>query len=104
MICIRILTYSLPTYHDYVAYGCHHPHFDSPDWRAYVCSHPQATFIIGLASIVRFEGRFLQAGEPNAHALNLPGPFGKYRFDFVAVCTLAPKRTRSPSWGGTSHG
>ena len=77
---------------------------DSRDWRVYVCSHPKATFIIGLASIVRFEGRFLQAGEPNAHALNLPGPFGKYRFDFVAVCTLAPKRTRSPSWGCTSYG
>ena len=28
MLCIRIPTYQLLTYHDYVAYGCLHPHFD----------------------------------------------------------------------------
>ena len=37
---------------------------DSSDWRVHVCSHPKATFIIGSAGIVRFEGRFLQADEP----------------------------------------
>ena len=28
MLCIRIPTYQLLTYLDYVAYGCLHPHFD----------------------------------------------------------------------------
>ena len=85
---------------------------DSIYWRVYVCSHPKAPYIIGSAGIVRFEGRFLQGKDPNAHQLNLPEPYGKRRFDFVAVhadgyvrvFTLAPKRTRSSSWGGTSHG
>ena len=68
---------------------------DDPRWRVYVCSHPHARTIIG-AGIIYFEGRFCNGREDNARTLNLPAPFGKYRFDFIAgrkdgtACRLHP--------------
>ena len=68
---------------------------EDPRWREYVCSHPHARTIIG-AGITHFEGRFCNGREDNARTLNLPAPFGKYRFDFIAgrkdgtACRLHP--------------
>lgn len=65
----------------------------------YVCSHPQSREIIG-SGIQKFEGRFLNALEPNRVELKLPGPYGQFRFDFVAVradgtaVRLHPSRSR----------
>ena len=69
-----------------------------PCWRAYVCSHPERITIISASGIIHFEGRFLNSPEPNARELNLPAPFGRYRFDFIAwrgngtACRMHPSR------------
>ena len=55
---------------------------DEPGWRNYLANHPQAREIIG-AGVVGFEGRFVDALEPNRGTLNLPGVYGQHRFDFV---------------------
>ena len=79
---------------------------DSPQWRKYVCSHPQAREIIHTG-ITHFEGRFLNVRECNAARLALPAPYGHLRFDFVAwrndgtACRLHPggKNDALPVWG-----
>ena len=69
------------------------------DWRCYMCSHPKAREIIGTG-VVRFEARFLNSVEPNHAELGLPEPYGKHRFDFVALradgsaCRLHPSQRR----------
>ena len=51
-------------------------------WRHYLACHAEARRIIG-PGVVGFEGRFLDFLEPNKDKLNLPGRYGKQRFDFV---------------------
>ena len=63
------------------------PAFDSAptpvfDWRRYVCSLPHAWTVVG-DGITRFEGRFINCPEPDPGKLQLPEPYGGFRFDFV---------------------
>ena len=68
-------------------------------WRHYLACHAEARRIIG-PGVVGFEGRFLDFLEPNRGQLNLPGRYGKQRFDFVVhrmdgtACRLHPSETR----------
>ena len=68
-------------------------------WRDYLACHAEARRIIG-PGVVGFEGRFLDFLEPNRGQLNLPGRYGKQRFDFVVhrmdgtACRLHPSETR----------
>jgi len=69
------------------------------DWRLYICSHPKAREIIG-EGVVKFEGRFLNSLEPNHRQLLLPEPYGRNRFDFLALrasgeaCRMHPGSNR----------
>ena len=68
-------------------------------WRAYLACHAEAREIIG-PGVVGFEGRFLDFLEPNRGQLNLPGRYGKQRFDFVVhrmdgtACRLHPSESK----------
>ena len=68
-------------------------------WRHYLACHAEARRIIGPV-VVGFEGRFLDFLEPNKDKLNLPGRYGKQRFDFAVhrmdgtACRLHPSETR----------
>lgn len=53
------------------------------EWQRYLCMHPQAAFLVATG-VTMFEGRFLNSREPNARQLQLPAPYGSYRFDFLA--------------------
>jgi len=68
------------------------------DWRDYVCNHSTAQTIVG-PGIWKFEGRFVNTLEPNRKSHGLLGPFGVWRFDFVALRTDGTAVRLHPSQG-----
>ncbi|MCP4240170.1 MAG: hypothetical protein GY772_06375, partial [bacterium] len=77
---------------------------DAYPWREYLSNHPRADELVG-PGVVKFEGRFTSAMEPNRKKLALPSPLGNHRFDFFvhrvdgSSMRLHPHATR----GGPGH-